>query len=137
MENLLKDILLEHVKSPKNRGLLEKSTHKGNSNNPVCGDVVKIELLIDENVLVDVGTDGNGCAISQASMSILSQEIKGENKEKVKNIINSFKNLLGIEGNDSNDILSEEAKILKFLKSNPSKVRCALLSWEALEEALS
>ena len=50
MENLLKDILLEHVKSPKNRGLLEKSTHKGNSNNPVWR-VVKIELLIDENGL--------------------------------------------------------------------------------------
>ena len=70
MENILREVLLDHVKSPKNRGEIEHATISANSNNPVCGDVVKVDLLIENGVVTEVQTSGEGCAVSQASMSI-------------------------------------------------------------------
>ena len=82
MENILREVLLDHVKSPKNRGEIEHATISANSNNPVCGDVVKVDLLIENGVVTEVQTSGR-CAVSQASMSIFSEEISNNSIEDV------------------------------------------------------
>ena len=91
METLLREILLDHVKSPKNKGEIDHPTISANSNNPVCGDVVKIDLQIANDRIEAVGTSGQGCAISQASMSIFSEEIKKDTvsivKKKIKELL--------------------------------------------------
>lgn len=136
MESLLREILLDHVKAPKNRGELSDATYSANSNNPVCGDVVKVDIKFENGKIIEVGTSGQGCAISQASMSIFSEEIIGLSLEDLKNKISAFKDLFnGIEENT--EILSYQTKLLKFLENNPSKLRCAMLSWLAVEESVS
>lgn len=135
MENLLREVLLDHVKSPKNRGEIEHATISANSNNPVCGDVVKVDLLIENGIVTKVQTSGEGCAVSQASMSIFSEEIAGNSIDIVLQKIEEFKNLFGEKKSETN-LLSEETKLLKFLDSNPSKVRCAMLSWVAVEDSV-
>ena len=136
MENILREILLDHVKNPKNKKEIDNPDLSGHSNNPVCGDVVKVDLQIENDIVIDVAINGQGCAVSQASMSIFGEEVKGSSLKDVKEKIDQFKSLLGTNEDKEITILSEEAKILKFLESNPSKIRCALLSWSAIEEVL-
>ena len=136
MENILKEILLDHIKSPKNSGELDKPTLSVNSNNPVCGDVVKVDLIIENDLITKVGTSGQGCAVSQASMSIF-EEIAGESTANVVKKIKEFKNLFNANDEIEPQLLTEQSKLLKFLETNPSKVRCAMLSWIALYDALS
>ena len=136
MEDILREILLDHVKNPKNKKELDNPDLSGHSNNPVCGDVVKVDLQIENDTVIDVGVNGQGCAVSQASMSIFGEEIKGSSIKDVKEKIEQFKSLLGTNEVEEITILSEEAKVLKFLEGNPSKIRCALLSWSAIEEVL-
>ena len=136
MQDILKEVLLDHVKSPKNKKEMDNPDLSGHSNNPVCGDVVKVDLKIDNDTVIDVSVNGQGCAVSQASMSIFGEEIKGSNLKDVKKKIEQFKSLLGTDEAKEITILSEEAKVLKFLEGNPSKIRCALLSWSAIEEVL-
>jgi len=135
METLLREILLDHVKSPKNRGEIDSPTVSVNSNNPVCGDVVKIDLLIEKGVVKEVKTSGQGCAVSQASMSIFSEEIVDNTTEIVLQKIVEFKNLFEQKESETN-LLSDQSKLLKFLNSNPSKVRCAMLSWAAIGDKI-
>ena len=135
METLLREILLDHVKSPKNRGEIEHPTISANSNNPVCGDVVKIDLLIENDVVKEVKTSGQGCAVSQASMSIFSEEITGNSIDIVLQKIEEFRNLFSEKESEVN-LLSEQSKLLKFLDNNPSKVRCAMLTWVAVEDSV-
>lgn len=137
MENILKEVLLDHVKSPKNLGKIESPSLTANSNNPVCGDVVKIDLIIEGGQITNVATSGQGCAISQASMSIFSEEINGKSTNEVKELINEFKLLFENENLIKINNLSEQSKLLKFLDTNPSKIRCALLSWLAVEDELN
>jgi len=136
MENILREVLLDHVKSPKNRGEIEHATISANSNNPVCGDIVKVDLLIENGFVTGVQTSGQGCAVSQASMSIFSEEISNNSIEDVALKIKEFKSMFQQEGSNLN-ALSEQSKLLKFLDNNPSKVRCAMLSWLAVEESLT
>lgn len=137
MDNILKEILIDHIKSPKNRGELDKPTLSVNSNNPVCGDVVKVDLIIENDLITKVGTSGQGCAVSQASLSIFSEEIAGETTANVVKKIQEFKNLFDAKSEIKPKLLTEQSKLLKFLDTNPSKVRCAMLSWIALDDALS
>ena len=137
MDNILKEILIDHIKSPKNRGELDKPTLSVNSNNPVCGDVVKVDLIIENDLITKVGTSGQGCAVSQASLSIFSEEIAGETTANVVKKIQEFKNLFDAKAEIKPKLLTEQSKLLKFLDTNPSKVRCAMLSWIALDDALS
>jgi nitrogen fixation NifU-like protein len=136
MENILREVLLDHVKNPKNKKEIDNPELSGHSNNPVCGDVVKIDLQIENEIVVDIAVNGQGCAVSQASMSIFSEEIKGSSINDIKEKIIQFKSLLGTIKTREITMLSEEAKVLKFLEGNPSKIRCALLSWSAIEEVL-
>ena len=136
METLLREILLDHVKSPKNRGEIEHPTISANSNNPVCGDVIKIDLLIENGVVKEVKTSGQGCAVSQASMSIFSEELVDNHIEIVLQKIEEFKNLFD-ETSSETSLLSDQSKLLKFLDNNPSKIRCAMLSWVAVEDSIN
>ena len=135
MENILREVLLDHVKSPKNLGKIESPSLTANSNNPVCGDVVKIDLIIEGGHITNVATSGQGCANSQASMSIFSEEINGKSTNEVKEMINEFKLLFENENLIKINNLSEQSKLLKFLGNNPSKIRCALL-FLAVEDEL-
>lgn len=120
MDDIYQQQILEHAKYPHNFGTLEGATVSHEEHNPLCGDRVRIDLLIEDDVITDVRFSGRGCAISQASASLLTDELKGMAVEQAK----AF----------SKDDLLELIGLP--LSKNPTRLRCALLSLKALKVGL-
>jgi len=120
MEDIYREQILEHAKHPHNFGVLEAPTHSHEEHNPLCGDRVRIDLLIDKERIVDVRFSGRGCAISQAAASLLTDEIKGMSVERAKQYSkDELLDLIGIP-----------------LRTNPVRLKCALLSLKTLKAGL-
>jgi nitrogen fixation NifU-like protein len=116
VEDLYRDYILDHYKSPRNFGELEGATHHYHDTNPLCGDEITMFLLVDDaGVVQDVRFTGRGCAISQASASILTEEVKGKTLEELKAI-------------DRDHVLANLG-----ITISPARVKCALLSLKALK----
>ena len=134
-EELYKDIILEHCANPAHQGTLERFTHSHVGFNPLCGDEIELQLLIEEGVVQDVRFRGEGCSISQASASMLTQEVTGKTLEEVARLSEAFKAWMKERGSlPSMDIGDLEA--LAGVRSYPVRIKCALLPWTTLHEAL-
>jgi nitrogen fixation NifU-like protein len=119
MDDLYRDYILEHYRRPHNFGVLENPTATYEGANPLCGDRITMMLGIRDGVVAEVGFTGRGCAISQASASLLTDEIKGKPLDEVAKLnTQDLLDLLGIE-------------------ISPARLKCALLSLDTLEHALS
>jgi nitrogen fixation protein NifU and related proteins len=120
MDDIYQQQILEHAKHPHNFGTLDPATVSHEEHNPLCGDRVRIDLLIEDEVIVDVRFSGRGCAISQASASLLTDELKGMSLEAAKAYTkDDLLELIGIP-----------------LSKNPTRLRCALLSLKTLKAGL-
>lgn len=120
MEDIYREQILEHARHPHNFGNLEHATHAHEEYNPLCGDQVRIELLIEDNIIRDVRFSGRGCAISQASASMLTDDIKGMSVEEARKYgKEELLELIGIP-----------------LANNPVRLKCALLSLKAFKAGL-
>ena len=118
MTNLYTEIILDLYKNPLNKGNLENPTNENSRNNPLCGDEIKIQLIIEDNKIKDIKFNGNGCAISQASASLLTDKIKNMDIKEVKNLNKEY-------------ILN-----LLHIPISPGRLKCALLSLDTLKGAL-
>lgn len=118
-DNIYMDFILENYKNPKNYGKIENPTAKSKGANPLCGDELEIYLIIDNNNINDIKFTGKGCAISQASASILTEMVKGKTLDYVKNL----------KENDLLDALGIEI--------SPARIKCALLSYNTLKKAIA
>jgi len=137
LDELYQDIILDHYKHPHNFGEGDSSGVVVESENPVCGDHIKLVVLIDENDIVqEVKFTGSGCAISMASASMMTEEIKGKPLSEVKKIINDV--LDSMRGDRSADALDEHGDLaaLKGVMKFPVRVKCATLAWHAIKDAL-
>lgn len=118
MDDFYKQNILEHYRSPSYKGTLEPSTHTHEENNPVCGDQIRVDLFVsDDNIIDKVAFSGYGCAISQASASMLMEEIKGKSLEEAKQL-------------DKSDILG-----MLGIEIGPVRMKCALLSLKVFKGA--
>ena len=137
IDELYQDIILDHYKNPHNFGEGDPSCTDVELDNPVCGDHIKLMLLIDDNDIVqDVKFTGSGCAISVASASMMTEEIKGKNVQDVKNII---EDVLGtMRGDNELDHLDNHGDLiaLKGVIKFPVRVKCATLAWHAVKDGL-
>ena len=118
MDDLYRDYILEHYRRPHNFGVLEDANAQHEGANPLCGDRITLQLRVSDGQIAAVGFTGRGCAISQASASLLTDEIKGKPVE----------NAVGMAPNDVLDLLGIEI--------SPARMKCALLSLETLHGAL-
>ena len=133
LDNLYKDIILEHYKHPRNRGRLNPATVSGEGLNPSCGDELELFLNLEEGVISDVKFSGEGCAISQASASMMTEAIKGKSLEEALELAGQFKAM--IRGEEPDDALGD-LKTLQGISKLHARVKCATLSWVTLEQAL-
>lgn len=116
MDDFYKENILDHYKRPRNTGTLENPTHSHKEHNPLCGDVVQIDLHVNgENIIDEVAFKGRGCAISQASASMLTEMIAGKSLDEAKNIG------------------KEEILATLGIDISPARLKCALLSLKALK----
>jgi len=133
-DDLYLEVILDHNKNPRNNHKLEKHTHHADGHNPLCGDRVSINILMDGETVKDVSFTGSGCAISTASASILTETIKNKNRTEIKNLFKDFHNLVTSEKEVENKL--GKLAIFEGVKKYPARVKCATLSWHALMAAL-
>ena len=141
LKELYQEIILDHGKNPRNKGKCDEFNKDAKAHNPLCGDKVHIYLKLNkEKKVEDLSFEGEGCAISLASASILTDIIKGKNFITAKKITNEFLNMIKDKTNISNDILNEDQKItimsLSGVKKFPMRVKCATMVWHTFISAL-
>jgi len=141
VKQLYQDIILEHGKSPRNIGKCEGYNHDAKGYNPLCGDKIHVYLKLDsENKVESLTFEGEGCAISLASASIMTELVKGKPFKEAKEIMNVFMNMIKSNSEVQSDLLNDEQKIklmsLSGVKKFPMRVKCATLSWHTLSSAL-
>ncbi len=142
LKQLYQDIILEHGKSPRNFGKCAGHNHEAKGYNPLCGDKVHVYLKLGEgNELENVSFEGEGCAISLASASIMTDLIKGKSFEVSKEIINDFLKMVKSSSEISSNNLDNDQKTkimsLSGVKQFPMRVKCATLSWHTLVSAMN
>ncbi len=116
MDDMYREVILDHYKNPRNRGVLDPADISYEDDNPLCGDRIRIDLRVDDdNVITEVGFSGRGCAISQASASMLTEHILGKSLDEVKQM----------QKDDMLDLLGIEL--------TPVRLKCALLSLKVLK----
>lgn len=137
LRELYQEMILDHSKHPLNKGKLEKATHQADGFNPLCGDRVKIDLIVDQGVVKDIRFEGSGCAISTASVSILTEAIKGKSEKEIGNLFGKFHDLVTgkKDGSEESDNLGKLA-VFQGVREFPMRVKCATLSWHTLLAAL-
>jgi len=119
MDDLYRDYILEHYRKPHNFGVIEEPSATYEGANPLCGDRITMQLGVKDGVVEEIGYTGRGCAISQASASLLTDEVKGKPVEAVA----------GIEATDVLDLLG--------IDISPARLKCAMLSFESLQHLLA
>jgi nitrogen fixation NifU-like protein len=152
LEDLYREIILDHYRSPRNRGELPvPPAHKVEGFNPLCGDevVLYIDVDSDTDTVTDVKIAGQGCSISQASTSMMSAAVKGKSLEETRQLIRAFKALMSIhesklEGeSDGSDLQADlegvrlgDLEALQGVVKFPVRIKCATLAWNTLQQAL-
>jgi len=133
LDNIYKEIILEHSKRPRNQGSLDPSTVSQEGLNPSCGDELELHLKIEDDVITDVKFSGEGCAISQSSTSMMTDAIKGMSLSEAEALSGKFKEM--IHGKEPSEELGE-LKMLQGISKLHARVKCATLGWITLEQAL-
>ena len=141
LKELYQEIILDHGKNPRNLGKFENFNKDAKGHNPLCGDKVHLYLKLDENKNVnDISFEGEGCAISMASASIMTDLMKGKSEKEAKEIIDKFLDMIKEKDDINTNLLEEDEKTklmsLGGVKNYPMRVKCATLSWHALSSAL-
>ena len=142
LKELYQEIILEHGKNPKNLGKFENFNKDAKGNNPLCGDKVHIYLKTDENKKIsDIKFEGEGCAITMASTSIMTELMKEKSETEVRELIDDFLNMIKENSELKSKNINEDDKIklmsLSGVKKYPMRVKCATLPWHTLISAMS
>lgn len=135
-DDLYREIILDHYTNPRNQGHLEHCTHSLEGTNPTCGDTLELDLVIDNGVVTDVGFVGQGCSISMASTSMLTEAIKGKTVAEAAAITHAFKARLLQNSPQTDEVDIGELEALDGVKAYPVRIKCALLSWDTLLQAI-
>lgn len=147
LEDLYREIILDHYRSPRNRGELDPPAVQTDGHNPLCGDEITLYLLVDDAegagddaVISDIKIGGQGCSISQSSASMMSQAVLGKKVGEARAIIRRFKSMMGVESVDleagDDDVDLGDLEALQGVVKFPVRIKCAVLSWNTLANAL-
>lgn len=136
LTDLYQEILLEHNSKPRNYRKLDDATISAEGYNPLCGDQYTLYLKLDGGVIQDIGFQGAGCAISKASASMLTQQIKGMTLEQADEMFNEFHKMLTEPGSEVDSDLLEDLETLSGVSAYPTRIKCAILVWHTLRAAL-
>jgi nitrogen fixation NifU-like protein len=140
VDELYREVILDHFKAPKNRGELDNANGRADGMNPLCGDQLSMAVHVDGGTIKDVKFDGHGCAISQSAASMLTALVKGKKIEDVFDLTQTYKKMFGVtdgtnpkhETDDLGDLIS-----LEGVKKYPVRIKCALLSANTLLESIA
>lgn len=137
LNSIYSEIIAEHNASNHNKHHIEGAAVVEKGHNPSCGDEIELELKVDNGVIEDAGFTGVGCAISQASTSIMIDLIRGKTLEEAKQLVETFLGMIKREITDDKELeILEDAIALKNISNMPARVKCAVLAWHTLDQSL-
>ena len=141
LKELYQEIILDHGKNPRNLGKFENFNKDAKGHNPLCGDKVHLFLKLDEDKKIqDISFEGEGCAISMASASIMTELMKDKKNPEVKEILNDFLDMIKQSPELKSQLIKEDEKTklmsLSGVKQYPMRVKCATIAWHALASAM-
>jgi nitrogen fixation NifU-like protein len=136
INSLYQSLILDHYKRPRNRGELESPTVEVHMRNPSCGDEVKLQLRIQDGVIEDLWFLGEGCSISQASISMMTNLLKGRTLDEAMGVAKRFTEMMHGDPEAAKDRSLKDLRSLEGVAKFPVRVKCALLGFDALQEAV-
>jgi nitrogen fixation NifU-like protein len=135
LEELYKEVILDHYRSPRNKGRLDPHDIMLERNNPLCGDEIELYLKYDGDTVKGIAFEGKGCSISQASASMMTEKVQGLNAKDARTLVDSIKRMMAGEEEGDPDKMGDLVS-LKGVVKYPVRIKCALLGWNTLQEAL-
>ena len=135
LEELYKEVILDHYRDPRNKGRLDPHDVALERNNPLCGDEIELFLKFDGENLQEIAFDGKGCSISQASASMMTEKVKGLSAKDAAALAETIKSMMAGEAEGDQAQLGDLMS-LKGVVKYPVRIKCALLGWNTLVEAL-
>ena len=144
LEDLYREIILDHYRTPRNRGELAPPAVRAEGHNPLCGDEIQVYLDVTDGIVNDIKVSGQGCSISQSSASMMSQAVKGKSLDEVKALVRKFKGLMSVEDAETEadelgtaDVKLGDLEALQGVVKFPVRIKCATLAWNTLLQAMS
>lgn len=138
LNNVYNELIMEHSMNSYNKKKLENADYCEVGHNPNCGDEITLELKLNGDIIEDMAFSGHGCAISQASTSIMIDVLKGKTVEEAKEIIKTFIDMIKRETKSEEELEKlEEAIAFRNVANMPARVKCALLAWHTIEDMLN
>jgi nitrogen fixation NifU-like protein len=136
LEELYQEVILDHSRKPRNFGELADAAVLVHGDNPACGDEIYLGVKFGpDGSLQDIKFSGHGCAISQASASLMTMKLKGKSRDETMSMLRAFHDLVTTEANDAPKTLGD-LRVMKGVRKFPQRVKCAMLAWRAVEQAL-
>jgi nitrogen fixation NifU-like protein len=137
LDEVYQELILDHYKSPRCKGVLLNPDRKIDLNNPLCGDQISLTLKFSGDTISEIAFDGHGCSISQATASIMAELLRGKTKEEARRLSGLFRGMIKsqIEGDALNDL--GDALALEGVKRHSARIKCALLAWDCIDRGLA
>jgi nitrogen fixation NifU-like protein len=142
LEDLYREIILDHYRNPRNKGSLESPPAiRTEGHNPLCGDEVQVYVLVRDGALDDVRVGGQGCSISQSSASMMSSAVKGKTVDEARALLRAFKGMMSIDDGEEDGEVDPAVKLgdleaLRGVVKFPVRIKCATLAWNTLAQGL-
>jgi nitrogen fixation NifU-like protein len=142
LEDLYREIILDHYRTPRNRGELDPPAVSAEGYNPLCGDEIRVFVIVENGVVSDVRFNGSGCSISQSSTSMMTTAIKGKSVDQVRKVVRRFKHMMTLDDDGDSTPVDESLNLgdleaLQGVVKFPVRIKCATLGWNTLLDALN
>jgi nitrogen fixation NifU-like protein len=137
LRELYQEVILDHSRHPRHFGVLGQATHKAEGHNPLCGDRVTVMLALADGRVADIKFQGKGCAISQASASMMTDMLAGRTLEEAEKLMQGFVHL--VKGEDATDLSADDREhldVMAGISEFPMRVKCATLAWHTFHNAV-
>jgi nitrogen fixation NifU-like protein len=135
LNDLYREVIVDHNRSPRNFRAMDNANRTANGHNPLCGDRLTLYMNVHDGVIEDMSFQGSGCAISTASASLMTEALRGKTEAEAEQLFRKFHALITDNG-DADDAALGKLTVLAGVKQYPSRIKCAVLCWHAMNAAL-
>jgi nitrogen fixation NifU-like protein len=136
LDNLYRQVIMDHYKNPRNKGVLDEGSLTVNMNNPTCGDRIQLTMKVEGGKVSDAKFEGEGCSISMSSASMMTQAIKGRSVEDALKLSKIFSDIMQGNDYDEDELDLGDIEALQGVAKFPARIKCATLAWKAMEKGL-
>ncbi|OYD07353.1 Fe-S cluster assembly sulfur transfer protein SufU [Paludifilum halophilum] len=134
LDDLYRRVIMDHYQQPRNRGKMEDGAVTVDLNNPTCGDRISVQMRIKDDTIEEAKFLGEGCSISLASASMMTEAVKGLSVDQALHLVDLFSRMMQGEEVDTDEFPLEDIEALQGVANFPARIKCATLAWKALEK---